>query len=82
MPSVKAKRLRPRNRPAGAVGRLPDAAPGEIIAHMTAAFLVRDVPALRKRVFRLGLSGSFGLDEAGLARGARARPVRLLDARA
>jgi aryl-alcohol dehydrogenase-like predicted oxidoreductase len=31
---------------------------------MTAAFLVRDVPALRKRVFRLGLSGSFGLDEA------------------
>ena len=64
MPSVKAKRLRPRNRPAGAVGRLPDAAPDEIIAHMTAAFLVRDVPALRKRVFRLGLSGSFGLDEA------------------
>ncbi len=28
-------------------------------------FLSRDVPALKKRVFRLGLSGSFGLDEAG-----------------
>ncbi len=28
-------------------------------------FLDRDVPALKKRVFRLGLSGSFGLDEAG-----------------
>ena len=28
-------------------------------------FLHRDVPALGKRVFRLGLSGSFGLDEAG-----------------
>lgn len=28
-------------------------------------FLQRDVPALKKRVFRLGLSGSFGLDEAG-----------------
>jgi aryl-alcohol dehydrogenase-like predicted oxidoreductase len=27
--------------------------------------LVRDVPALRKQVFRLGLSGSFGIDEAG-----------------
>jgi len=27
--------------------------------------LVRDVPVFRKAVFRLGLSGSFGLDEAG-----------------
>jgi aryl-alcohol dehydrogenase-like predicted oxidoreductase len=27
--------------------------------------LVRDVPALGREVFRLGLSGSFGLDEAG-----------------
>ena len=27
-------------------------------------FLTRDVPALKKKVFRLGLSGSFGLDEA------------------
>jgi aryl-alcohol dehydrogenase-like predicted oxidoreductase len=32
---------------------------------MPADFLVRDVPALKKNVFRLGLSGSFGLDEAG-----------------
>jgi aryl-alcohol dehydrogenase-like predicted oxidoreductase len=32
---------------------------------MPADFLVRDVPALKKSVFRLGLSGSFGLDEAG-----------------
>lgn len=32
---------------------------------MQTAFLVRDVPALKKQVFRLGLSGSFGLDEAG-----------------
>lgn len=31
----------------------------------TPDFLHRDVPALGKRVFRLGLSGSFGLDEAG-----------------
>lgn len=29
------------------------------------SFLERDVPALNRRVFRLGLSGSFGLDEAG-----------------
>jgi aryl-alcohol dehydrogenase-like predicted oxidoreductase len=28
-------------------------------------FLHRDVPALKKRLFRLGLSGTFGLDEAG-----------------
>jgi aryl-alcohol dehydrogenase-like predicted oxidoreductase len=28
-------------------------------------FLVRHVPALKRPVFRLGLSGSFGLDEAG-----------------
>jgi aryl-alcohol dehydrogenase-like predicted oxidoreductase len=28
-------------------------------------FLVRDVPAFRKPVFRLGLSGSYGLDDAG-----------------
>ncbi len=28
-------------------------------------FLHRDVPALGKRIFRLGLSGSFGLEEAG-----------------
>jgi aryl-alcohol dehydrogenase-like predicted oxidoreductase len=32
---------------------------------MPTDFLVRDVPALKKRVFRLGLSGSFGIDEAG-----------------
>ena len=32
---------------------------------MATDFLVRDVPALKKRVHRLGLSGSFGLDEAG-----------------
>ncbi len=32
---------------------------------MSADFLTRDVPALKKSVFRLGLSGSFGLDEAG-----------------
>jgi aryl-alcohol dehydrogenase-like predicted oxidoreductase len=32
---------------------------------MPDAFLVRDVPALKKRLFRLGLSGTFGLDEAG-----------------
>jgi aryl-alcohol dehydrogenase-like predicted oxidoreductase len=31
----------------------------------TADFLHRDVPAVRKRLFRLGLSGTFGLDEAG-----------------
>jgi aryl-alcohol dehydrogenase-like predicted oxidoreductase len=28
-------------------------------------FLLRDVPALKRSLFRLGLSGSFGLDEAG-----------------
>jgi aryl-alcohol dehydrogenase-like predicted oxidoreductase len=28
-------------------------------------FLYRDVPATRKRLFRLGLSGTFGLDRAG-----------------
>ncbi len=32
---------------------------------MFADFLTRDVPALKRSVFRLGLSGSFGLDEAG-----------------
>ena len=32
---------------------------------METAFLVRDVPALKRQLFRLGLSGSFGLDEAG-----------------
>ncbi len=32
---------------------------------MPDGFLARDVPALKKHVFRLGLSGSFGLDEAG-----------------
>ncbi len=32
---------------------------------MPTDFLHRDLPALRKRVFRLGLSGTFGLDEAG-----------------
>lgn len=32
---------------------------------MDPGFLERDVPLLKKRVFRLGLSGSFGLDEAG-----------------
>lgn len=32
---------------------------------MATEFLVRQVPALKKEVFRLGLSGSFGLDEAG-----------------
>jgi aryl-alcohol dehydrogenase-like predicted oxidoreductase len=31
---------------------------------MPADFLTRDVPALKRSVFRLGLSGSFGLDEA------------------
>src|SRR5512133_3787084 len=31
---------------------------------MPADFLTRDVPALKRKVFRLGLSGSFGLDEA------------------
>jgi aryl-alcohol dehydrogenase-like predicted oxidoreductase len=31
---------------------------------MAAEFLTRHVPALKKSVFRLGLSGSFGLDEA------------------
>jgi aryl-alcohol dehydrogenase-like predicted oxidoreductase len=31
----------------------------------SADFLYRDVPAVRKRLFRLGLSGTFGLDEAG-----------------
>jgi aryl-alcohol dehydrogenase-like predicted oxidoreductase len=35
-----------------------------MIPRMPADFLTRDVPALKKRVFRLGLSGSFGLDEA------------------
>lgn len=29
------------------------------------SFVERDVPALKKRLFRLGLSGSFGLDDAG-----------------
>ncbi len=32
---------------------------------MPADFLTRDVPALKKKIFRLGLSGSFGMDEAG-----------------
>ncbi len=32
---------------------------------MPGDFLTRDVPALKRSVFRLGLSGSFGLDEAG-----------------
>ncbi len=32
---------------------------------MPADFLTRDVPALKRSVFRLGLTGSFGLDEAG-----------------
>ncbi len=32
---------------------------------MPADFLTHDVPVLKKYVFRLGLSGSFGLDEAG-----------------
>ena len=32
----------------------------------TADFLHRELPTLRKSVFRLGLSGSFGLDEAGV----------------
>jgi len=35
-----------------------------MIPRMPGDPLVRDVPALKKRVFRLGLSGSFGLDEA------------------
>jgi aryl-alcohol dehydrogenase-like predicted oxidoreductase len=39
---------------------------------MPADFLVRDVPALKKRVHRLGLSGSFGLEE-GAAREALER---------
>ena len=32
---------------------------------MASDFTHREVPALRKRLFRLGLSGTFGLDEAG-----------------
>jgi aryl-alcohol dehydrogenase-like predicted oxidoreductase len=32
---------------------------------MATDFVHRDVPVLRKRVFRVGLSGTFGLDEAG-----------------
>ncbi len=32
---------------------------------MSAELLTRDVPAVKKTIFRLGLSGSFGLDEAG-----------------
>ena len=36
-----------------------------MLSRMPGDFLDRDVPALKKRVFRLGLSGSFGLDEAG-----------------
>ncbi|GEJ56557.1 aldo/keto reductase [Anaeromyxobacter diazotrophicus] len=32
---------------------------------MATDFVAREVPALRKRLFRLGLSGTFGLDEAG-----------------
>jgi hypothetical protein len=32
---------------------------------MSTDFEQREVPALRKRIFRMGLSGSFGLDEAG-----------------
>jgi aryl-alcohol dehydrogenase-like predicted oxidoreductase len=32
---------------------------------MTTDFVHREVPALHKRLFRLGLSGTFGLDEAG-----------------
>jgi len=32
----------------------------------TPDFLHRQVPALEKRIFRLGLSGTFGLDEAGV----------------
>ena len=32
---------------------------------MATDFVHREVPALRKRLFRLGLSGTFGLDEAG-----------------
>lgn len=54
-----------------------------------AAFLYREPPALRKRVHRLGLAASFGIDEAGirealdagvnyvfLTRGVLERPVR------
>ena len=37
----------------------------EIRRMPTTDFLRRDIPALRKTVFRLGLSFSFGLDEAG-----------------
>ncbi len=32
---------------------------------MATDFMHREVPAVRKRLFRLGLSGGFGLDEAG-----------------
>jgi aryl-alcohol dehydrogenase-like predicted oxidoreductase len=35
------------------------------MGHMASDFTHREVPALRKRLFRLGLSGTFGLDEAG-----------------
>ena len=54
-----------------------------------AAFLHREIPALRKRVHRLGLAASFGIDEAGIqealdaglnyvfyTRGVLERPVR------
>jgi len=45
--------------------RLPAQARGERIPQMATDFLLREVPALRKRLFRVGLSGTFGLDEAG-----------------
>ncbi len=41
-----------------------------------ADFLRRDVPALGKSVFRLGLSGTFGLDEAGCSFPRRSLPRR------
>ena len=48
---------------------------------MTAAdFLRRDVPALKKSVFRLGLSTTFGLDAAG-TREALERMKKVLEAR-
>jgi predicted aldo/keto reductase-like oxidoreductase len=44
---------------------LPDGRERREHRRMANDFLVRDVPALKKPVFRLGLSGAFGLDEAG-----------------
>ena len=39
-------------------------------------FTHRDVPCLGRRLLRLGLSGSFGLDEAGCREALDPSPVR------